>query len=160
MNEYFSFCYRSSFRYASRCFVSLLFRDCASRSRYATFASFAHFAQRLHFASQRRRLVVIHNLNLNSNSWNFCTDLVVSEFSELMLFDSKLLNLIRSLCILRYFLAHLSNSWLFWLKLLVFDFISMTNLLFVFESFVLNFWRRYLTKNWSIYQLRHRFFLK
>ena len=125
VNEFFSFFHRLSFRYASRCSVNSLFRDCASRSRYATFAPFAHFTQRLHFASQRRRLVVVHDLNLNPNSWNFCTDLVVPEFSELMLFNSNLLNLMHSLCILRYFLAHLSNSWLFWLKLLFFDFISM-----------------------------------
>ena len=113
VNEFFSFFPRSSFRYASRCSVNSLFRDWASRSRYVTFASFAHFAQRLHFAFQRRRLVVVHDLNLNSNSWNFCTDLVVSEFSALMFFYSNLLNLMHSLCILRYFLAHFSNSWLF-----------------------------------------------
>ena len=60
VNEFFSFFHRWSFRYASRCSVTLLFRDCASRSRYAAFAPFAHFAQRLQFASQRRRLVVVH----------------------------------------------------------------------------------------------------
>ena len=158
MYRFFSFFHRSSFRYASRCSVNLLFRDCASRSRYASFASFAHFAQRSHFASQRRCLVVIHDLNLSSNSWNFYTDLVVSKISQLMLFDSNLLNLMHSLCILRYFLAHFSNSWLFWLKLLFFDFISMTDLLFVFEFFVLNFWLQYLTKNWPIYQLQNRLF--
>ena len=58
------------------------------------------------------------------------------------------------------FLAYLSNSWLFWLKLLFFDFISIIDLLFVFELFVLNFWLRYLTRNWSIYQLRNRFFFE
>ena len=36
----FSFFHRPFFRYTFRCFVNLFFRDCASRSRYATFAFF------------------------------------------------------------------------------------------------------------------------
>ena len=124
------------------------------------FCVFCTLCATFDFAFQRRRFVVVHDLNLNLNLSNFRTDVVVLEFSELMLIDSNLLNLMHNLCILRYFLAHFSNSWLFWLKLLFFDFISMTDLLFVFELFVLNFWLRYLTKNWPIYQLRNRFFLK
>ena len=59
-------------------------------------------------------------------------------------------------CILHCFLMHLSNSWLFWLRFLFFDFISMTDQLFAFELFVF----KTLSKNWSSCSLRSRFVLK
>lgn len=88
------------------------------------------------------------NSNLNSSLWHLYTDLSISRFFEFMLFNLNLSNLVYNLYILHCSLAYLSNLWLFWLKLLLFDFILTTNLLFVFNSFVSNFLMRYLIKNW------------
>ena len=133
-----------------------LFRLYSLRSRYADSAHFAHFAQYLHFASHDLHFRSDFYLNLNSNSWNICIDLNHLKDFELKLFDSRSLNFMRNFHILRCFLGHFLHSWLFWKELLFDDFISITDLFFVFELFVLNFWLRYLAKNWSTFQLRNR----
>ena len=83
------------------------FRICSCRSQSA---NFAHFAPCLHFASLDLHFRFNLHLNSNSNLWNLYIDLVVREFFELRLFDSRSLNLMHDLCTLHCFSVHVLNS--------------------------------------------------